>query len=147
MKKSKTVKIQIDQKTEKEFTVTELSVAEIIDLGQKNPLFGATLNDEAETTGNNIKNHSDKDKKKKEKGMLGDILDISKSAQGVMKISCDFDLKDLKALPPSDIEILFNNFKEVNATFLTLLEKMGVIEVSKQIAQKAMSDFLKMLAI
>jgi len=146
MKKSKTVKIKIDEKTEKEFTVKELSVAEIMDLGQNNPLFGATLNDEPETAGKGTANVPDT-AKKEERGMLDDIIDVSKSARGVMAKSCDFKLDELKPLAPSDIAEIFGAFKEVNATFLTLLETMGIIQASKDIVEKAMSDFLRMLAI
>ena len=146
MKKSKTVKIQIDPKTEKEFTVTELSVANIINLSQKNPLFGATLNDQAETAGKDTGNAPEAEKKK-ERGMLDDLMDVSASARGVMEISCDFKMEELKPLAPSDIDKIFKAFKEVNATFLTLLEKMGIIQATKDIVEKAMSDFLRTLAI
>lgn len=141
------MKIQIDLKTKKEFTVTELSVAEIIALGQENPLFGATLNDDDETAEKGTANDSEPTGKKKDRGMLDDILDISKSARGVMAVSCDFDLDDLKPLAPSDVDKIFKDFKEVNSTFLTLLEKMGIIQASKDIVEKAMSDFLRTLAI
>ena len=146
MKKSKTVKIQIDSKIEKEFTVTELSVAEIIELSQKNPLFGATLNDDSETAVKGTAN-APNDVEKKERGMLDDLFDISKSATGVMLASCDFKIDDLKPLAPSDIDIIFKAFKEVNATFLTLLETMGIVQATKDIVEKAMSDFLRTLAI
>lgn len=145
-KKSKTVKIKIDQKTEKGFTVTELTVAQIIDLTQQNPLFGATLNDNGETAENNTKNASEGNEKE-DSGLMNHITDASKSIQQVIKISCDFEMEDLKALAPSDIELIFNDWREVNQTFLTLLEKMGIIEAAKAIIEKAMSDFLRIVAI
>lgn len=143
LKKSKTVKIQIDEKTEKGFTVSELTVAQIIDLGQKNPLFGATLNDSTKKDKNDEKTASTE----QERGLLGDLMDLTSSVGMVMDISCDFKVQDLKVLAPSDIDSIFDAFKEVNATFLSYLERMGILKASKDILEKAMSDFLRTLAI
>lgn len=147
MKKIKTVKIQIDEKTEKEFTVSELNVAEIIELSQNNPLFGATLNDDEKTAGNHTKNASDDGIKIEAKNWIDEIKSYKSSAIEVMTKSCDFKPKDLIPLAPSDIDKLFEDWKEVNQTFLSWLEKVGVLEAAKAIMDKAMSDFLETLAI
>jgi hypothetical protein len=144
MKKTKTVKIKIDEKTEKEFTVKELTVAQIIDLSQNNPLFGATLNDKNKTTGKTQKKVPEKEE---QGGFLASAVGYSESAQACMKLCCDFDIKDLKPLAPSDIKEIFDAFKEVNSTFLSLLDQMGIIKATKGILDRALSDFSRMLAI
>jgi len=136
MKKFKIVKIQIDEKTEKEFSVKELDVGEIINLSQQNPLFGGALNDSEKTPMG-----------KEDKGMFSEFTGISKSIEKVMELSCDFNKDDLKKLAPSDVKTLFDEWKEVNSTFLNLLDQIGVIKASKDILKKAMNDFSKMLAI
>lgn len=144
MKKTETVKIKIDEKTEKEFTVKELTVAQIIDLSQNNPLFGATLNDADKNTGNDHKTAPDDEK---EGGLLSEALDLTKSASKVIGIACDFKVDDLKPLAPSDVKKIFDAFKRVNSTFLSLLDQLGILEITKEILGRALSDFSRTLAI
>jgi len=149
MKKTITVKIKIDETTEKEFTVNELTVAQIIELSQSNPLFGATLNDSEENTGNDQAKAQD-DKKEGDSltgDLLTDIVGLTNSAGKVMEIACDFETKDLKALAPSDVQIIFSAFKEANSTFLSFLDQLGILGITKEILKRALSDFSKTLAI
>lgn len=139
-KKFKTVKIQIDEKTEKGFTVKELSVQDIIDLSQNNPFFGASLNDENKTTENPAVNDS-------EKGFMTELSGFGDSAREIMVRSCDFTIDDLKKLAPSDIDLLFTEWKEVNSSFLSWLDKMGILSAAGDILKKALSDFSRTLAI
>lgn len=139
-KKFKTVKIQIDEKTEKGFTVQELSVQDIIDLSQNNPFFGASLNDENKTTENPAVNDS-------ENGFMTELSGFGDSAREIMVKSCDFTIDDLKKLAPSDIDLIFAEWKEVNSSFLAWLDKVGILSAAGEILQKALSDFSRTLAI
>ena len=141
MKKTKTVKIQIDDKTEKGFTVKELTVAEIIDLSQSNELFGATPKDKAKTQENDKALATEGD------NFMSELTGIGESARKVMELSCDFKFEDVKALAPSDIKTIFDEWREVNATFLSFLERMGILEAANGILQRTMSDFSRTLAI
>lgn len=152
MKKTKVVKIKIDDKTEKGFKVNELSIGEIIDLCQSNALFGATLNDNKETTGNDKEiAKDDGNDAANDAGGLVSVADQLKSftdsALGVMEASCDFDFNDVKVLSPSEIEEVFEGWLEVNQTFLKWLDQIGIKAAVKVVMEQAISDFLGTVAI
>lgn len=135
MKKSKPIEIQIDAKNKKTFTVNELTISDILTLSQNNKFFGGSDVDEKV------------DEKKVEQSFLTEVQDIFKDTGRIMELSCDFEMEDLKELAPSDVEKVFDGWKEVNETFLNLLEKMGVLQALKQIVEKGLGDFSRTLAI
>jgi len=161
MRKRKVITIDIDEKTKKDFAVKELTLQQIIDLSQKNPLFAADTSGNTELAGNHTGNDPEQHKKSEslpkginpnaEKGLLeqlsGDFVDFSKAAKEVVGLSCDFQMEDLLELAPSDIKQVFDGWKEVNQTFLHFLEKMGILEAVMAIIKGAISDFSEMLAI
>lgn len=151
MRKTKIIKIDIDEKTKKDFKVNELTVREIIDLSQISPLFGADARSNEEKAGNNTKNQPDGQKTEEPKGLLsilsGNMADFTEMAKTVMDKSCDFKLEELVDLAPSDIELVFEGWQEVNQSFLGWLKKVGILEAVLNIIRGAMLDFSETLAI
>jgi hypothetical protein len=77
---------------------------------------------------------------------MSSVLGYKDNAGKVMSVCCDFEMKDLSQLAPSDIKEIFGAFKEVNSTFLSLLDQMGILNAAKEILDRAMSDFSRTLA-
>ena len=144
MKKIKKIKIQIDEQTEKTFVINELTLEQLLTLAQINPIFGGDSGDEKESNNSDTENKKPKTAKPVP-GVFDELKDFIGSGQEVMKMSCDFDMKAIMPLAPSDISLLLEGFKEVNQTFLAMLEKLGILEAVKAIINKAFSDFSKTL--
>lgn len=131
MRRSKPIEIELDNSTKKTFVVKELTVQELIDLTQNNKLFGGAA----------------KTKEEEGESIMEELFNFKESVAEVMKVSCDFSIDDVKGLAPGDIEELYKGWREVNQTFLSLLEKTGVLQAFQKILEKGISDFLKTLAI
>lgn len=148
MRKIKLVKIELDpEKSDakpitKVFTVKELTCAQIIELTQTSTLFG---------DGDDSKNSDNGEERAVEalqapKGLLGELADYGKEVESIMKATCDFTIKDLKPLAPSEINQIYAAFKEVNADFLLVLEKLKITNLYQQVLDRATSAFSKMFA-
>lgn len=151
----KTVKIELDDKKTKDFTVWELSILNIIELSQNNLFFKSSDQDIKETQNGqeSAKNKADSSEKEtpveEEKGFLNEIAEYGDEIQRIMDMSCDFNLTDLKkdGIAPSDIRKLWDAFQEVNVDFLDVLEKLKIIEVVGKLMSRHLNSFSKMLAI
>lgn len=156
MRKRKDIVIDIDEKTKKTFKVKELTLKEIMALSQLNPLFAADIQAKDKTAEKDTAKAPDGAKKseaEEEEGaksiisqLLGDFTDFSNAAKGVIDKSCEFKIQELYDLPPSDIEKVLAGWKETNQTFLTWLEKVGLLEAVMSIIKGAILDFSETLA-
>jgi len=142
-RKVKTVKIELDDGSTKDFTIKELSIQDILDLSQQNAFFTQSATPDAKKS----QNGEDPADTEAEKGLMEDLTQYGATISEIMAKICDFQLVDLKPLAPSDVAELYDGFKEVNATFLGVLEKLKIPEMVSKTIQKHMSNFSKMLAI
>lgn len=150
MRKKKTVKININEKTKKDFVVMELTIKEIIDLSQLNPLFEGDISADPKTAGKDENSVSEPEEIKEDIGLIdvlgGEIRDFTSSAKKIMEASCEFDMAELFELTPSDVEKVFEGWREVNQTFLQCLEKVGILEALLNIIRAAILDFSETFA-
>ena len=113
MRQSKNLEID-----DKKITVYELTVKEIIEIGERKEV------KEGKANLNNFK----------------DILEhyLPKAVSGVT-------LDGLIGMPPSDIKKIYEDFKEVNAVFYEAARSMGLDELLNQLKAAVQKDFLKLL--
>jgi hypothetical protein len=52
--------------------------------------------------------------------------DIMKDAETLLPLATDISLAELEEMAPSEIKVLWDAFKEVNADFLALIERLGI---------------------
>ena len=135
-RKIKKIEIKLDDNTTKSFIIKELTVQNIIDLSQYNSFF---TDDSSENQIDKIDGES--------KGFLDDLVSYGSDIEQVMEKTCDFTLQDLKQLAPSDIKKLWLGFREVNHDFLSVLEKVKILEILKKLLEKHIQTFLKVVAI
>lgn len=112
MRKSKNSEID-----DKKITVYELTVKEIIELGE-----GKKLN-EAQSL-------------EDFRALLNDYL--PKCVSGVT-------LDDLIGMAPSDLQLIYNDFREVNSVFFDVARSVGLGELLNELKQAIQKDFLKLL--
>jgi len=107
--------IEID---DKKITVYELTVAEIIEIGNTKA----------------IKDRST------DLGDFKTILDnyLPKALSGVT-------VDDLIKMAPSDLKKIYDIFREVNATFFDVARSVGLGELLSQLTEAIQKDFLKLL--
>ena len=121
MKNSTVVKID-----DKEFTIKELSLREIIAFLNESKFLGGS---EAEAD------------KSVEEAILLRLNDLPVDVKYLMEKCCDFTLEDLYDLHPSEIRKIIDAFKEINKDFLSALEMLGVTEAVKVIRDVALNRF------
>ena len=131
MRKKTTVTID-----NKKYEIKELTVEEIIQLGQSNKFFGTSNSDNG--VEENPKNDSVKDS-------VEDFDMLKSDIEAIMDASCDFKMSDLRKLAPSEINLLFEAFKEVNSDFFGWLKVLGIAELLDQIRAALLQNFSKML--
>ena len=145
MQEIKTVKIELEKGTFKDFIVKELTVKQILELAKSNPFFAGS-----DKEGQQVKksaNGGETDEKPNKTGLFGELSEYGGGLKEVMEKSCNFKLEDLSELAPSDIEAIYHGFREVNQTFLKILEKVKLLEALDKILDKTIINFSKMLAI
>jgi hypothetical protein len=113
MRNSKSIEID-----DKKITVYELTVAEIIGIGETKAI------KEKSTDLSDFKS------------VLEDYL--PKALSGVT-------LDELIKMAPSDLKEIYDIFREVNATFFDVARSMGMGELLNQVTQAIQKDFLKLL--
>lgn len=125
MKKRETVEIN-----EKQFTISELTVRQIIEIAQNSQTeTGLALL----TTGENVS--------------LNTIFTIFlEELKAIINLCCDFTIEDLEDLAPSEIKLLFAAFKEVNADFLLAMGEVGITTALSNIKNQMVVNFSKVLA-
>ena len=145
MRKRKTVKIDLDEGKSKEFTVKELTVKNILTLAQNNPFFASSENPGQQPK--KSANGGETENQVVLNGILGEFKEFGDGINDVLKVSCDFKIEDLKELAPSEIQEIYEGFREVNQTFLKILEKVKLLEAVNKIVDKTMTSFSEMLVI
>jgi len=129
---------------EKEYTIKELTVGEIIDITQGSVFFSGPL--KGDGVGEQDKSKKgDKAKEKKSENLTDEISGIMADFKRVMKTCCDFGPEDLVKLTPSQIREIYEGFKKVNSDFLSSLKALGVAEALVNIRDVALNRFSKML--
>ena len=136
--------VEID---EKKYTVTELSVENIINLINDSFFLKKKEEKDIEQTKQDLTALT-------ENFVLSNILDqlegfsIAKSElEKMIDLCCDFSLSDLKPLTPSEIQQIIEAFKQVNNPFLCVLKKLQIHTILKQQWQVYLTTFLEKLAI
>lgn len=122
---------------DKEYTIDELTVGEIIDITQGSVFFSSSL--KGDGVGNN--------ESEKDGGFGSEISGIMSDLKRVMDTCCDFGPDDLIKLTPSQIREIYEGFKKVNSDFLSSLKALGVAEALISIRDVALNRFSKMLVI
>ena len=144
MHKIISIPILIKEGTTTDFIVHELTVEQLIELAQINPLFGGKKGVQKEESEKEIVNPFGGHPLG---GFFGELSSIFGSGEKVIKMSCKFGIDDLKPLAPSDLQKIYEGFLAVNQTFLGMLEKLGILQVLKERLKEIMSDFSKMPVI
>lgn len=130
---------------DKEYTIKELTVGEIIDITQGSVFFSGPLKGDGVGGKDKSKEKKGKKEEKKSEDLAGEISSIMTDLERVMKTCCDFGPKDMIKLTPSQIRELYDGFKKVNADFLSSLKALGVAEALVNIRDVALNRFSKML--
>ena len=110
---------------DKEYTIKELTIKQIMDL------LDSGVNVEKVGQGN-------KDVKKPvgKSGLKEDIQEYVSAISKIINMTADgFGVDDLMLLAPSEVMVLWVAFKEVNNDFLSILEKLGVLEMLKEVKE------------
>lgn len=55
-------------------------------------------------------------------------------------------LEQMKEMPPSDIKLIFDKFKEVNAAFFEFAQQVGLQDLLRELKVAIQKDFLKYVA-
>lgn len=140
MRKEKTVKIDLDEKSSKDFKLWELTIEDIITLSQGNQFFKSDPPDD-------IKKSQSGENSGEPSSFLVEFKEYLTDLNGIMEKTCDFTLDELKPLAPSDVKRLWDGWQEVNQDFLFVLAKLQILEIGKQLLSKHIKSFSKMLAI
>ena len=105
---------------DREITVKELTVGEILDLIQA------------------------------EDGADNSIAAFGRKAEAFLQVSCGLALQDLKAFAPSQIKVLYDKFREVNSAFFDLARTLRAQEmldgVMEELKRSLASDFSRLLS-
>lgn len=112
MRKSKNLEID-----KKKITVYELTVKEIIEIGEG----------KGKRAGTGIKDF---------RILIKEYL--PKCVSGIT-----FD--ELIEMPPSDLKLIYNDFQEVNSVFFEAARSMGLGELLNELKEAVQKDFLKLL--
>ena len=120
---------------DREYTVSELSVKQIIEVIESNNLTAL------------FSGLSDVTKENPTSVTQLYLMGIQKEVQAVMGKCCDFTFADLIELAPSEIKEIYSAFKEVNADFFFTLEATGIKAMLQGIKEQALSSFSKELAV
>jgi hypothetical protein len=131
MRKTETVKIKIDDSTEKSFEVRELTVEEIIKL----------------TTGSEFFNPPKRNGSEEQDGLFDQFSGIGRDIQALMDLCCDFTVDDLRPLTPSAVNEIYEAFQRVNKSFFSSLKAMGVAQALIEVRDAALMNFSEQLAI
>lgn len=84
--------------------------------------------------------------------MTEDNLDTDLDAMKAMLVDVflpmcsNIEFSDLEDMAPSEIEIIWNKFKEVNKSFFDLAQKMGLEKILSQVKEGIQADFSNLLA-
>jgi len=137
------MKLSITKKIDdKEYKISELTVREIITLINDASFFKKQEPDKEDIQIQDISEDIVVN------GILNQIEDFSLAKQdleSMLKLCCDFELKDLIPLAPSEINELIQAFREVNANFLFVLKSLKIPEVMKDLWDVYLTDFSKKL--
>lgn len=120
---------------DREYTVSELSVKQIIEVIESNnltALFSGLSNVTKENPTSVTQLY---------------LMGIQKEVQAVMGKCCDFTFADLIELAPSEIKEIYLAFREVNTDFFFTLEATGIKAMLQGIKEQALSSFSKELAV
>lgn len=102
---------------DKKITVYELTVEEIINIGESTKNFNQPE--------------------------LGEFKSLIEDNLG--KAVTGITMDDLIKMTPSDIKKIYETFKEVNSTFFEVARSMGLTELLISLKQAVQKDFLKLL--
>lgn len=144
---------QVKKIDDKEYKIEELTVQEIITLINDASFF-QKQNKELEETKETKETEELKIEDVSETLVINSILAqlegfnlAKKDLENMMKLCCDFELKDLIPLAPSEIKELITVFREVNAPFLSVLESLQIPQILKDLWEVYLMGFSKKLAI
>lgn len=139
MKLTQTKKID-----DKEYQISELTVKEIITLINEASFFKKPEEDDKEIKIEDVSEDIVVN------GILNQIEGFSlvkKDIEDMMKLCCNFELKDLldNDLAPSEIKELIIVFREVNAPFLVVLKSLKILEMLTDLWDVYLMGFSKKL--
>ena len=117
----------------KDYTLFELTLQEIIDLTEGSKYFKGKNKEENKETVESAENATE--------GIMVFVDDFKR----VIKTSCDFDPEILLTFTPSQIKKLYSAFKEINSDFLDFLKALGIMEILTEIKDMALGSFSRML--
>lgn len=123
---------------DREFTIKELTLEQIIDISNGSVLFSGMLkgyDNEKQTDGEN-----------QPKTIVDELKSAVDDIKRIMEFSCDFTTKDLVSLSPSEIRKLWETFKSVNSDFFFTIDKMGLLEILSGIKDVVLNHYSRALA-
>lgn len=66
--------------------------------------------------------------------------DILKNIEKLLPYAADIKFEELECMAPSEIKILWEGFKEVNADFLALVERLGIVKTLENLTRKHLTE-------
>ncbi|KKM00924.1 hypothetical protein LCGC14_1799580 [marine sediment metagenome] len=124
---------------DKEITVLELTVGDIIDLGYLVTGQMAPDADEADGAGAGNKDAAGED--------LFSIGGIQKLLEQHLELGVQgAKLEDLRRMAPSELKVLYEAFKEVNTVFFEVAQQVGLKDLLRTLQETVRKDFLNSLA-
>lgn len=122
---------------EREFTVQELTVREIMNLISGSAFISGFPKKE-------IEENKKEEESSLDWSLFGEFSGIGRDLERIMGLSCvNFKMEDLMELTPSSVKKVVEAFKKVNNDFLSSLKALGVAKALKEIREAALSGFSK----
>lgn len=75
--------------------------------------------------------------------LIGERLedgDILENIEKILPYAADIKPEELECMAPSEIKMLWEGFKEVNADFLALVERLGIVKTLENLIRKHLTE-------
>ena len=66
--------------------------------------------------------------------------DILKNIEKLLPYAADIKLEELECMAPSEIKTIWEGFKEVNADFLAVIERLGIAKTFESLIRKHLTE-------
>ena len=126
MKKVETIELN-----EKQYTISELTVKQIIEIAQNGQVersLALLLTDN------------------KDISLAQIFTTFVNEIKVITEKCCSFSVEDLESLAPSEIKEILECFRRVNSDFLSVLREVGIITALSKLKEKMEVDFSNLLA-
>lgn len=75
--------------------------------------------------------------------LIGERLEdgnILENIEKLLPFAADIKIEDLEGMAPSEIKMIWEGFKEVNAAFLSVVERLGIVKTLENSIRKHLTE-------